>query len=311
MNKEALIFPGQGSQRPGMGSELLREDNPDSIRQAAERVYEEGSDTLGYDFIDICNPTSEEDKRLFTTRFAQPALFTTEIAYLRVLELMGRKPEVVAGHSAGEYAALVAAGSLEFGPGIVLINERGKAMEEAGRQNPGQMIVVLGLGLEKVREICEVLGVEVAVINEEKQIVIAGRFADIEAAKDYIKSQGGRGRHLENISIASHCSLMEPAKRQMELLILNAPITNPQIPFIQNVTGNLAGDSLDVKLGLISQLVKPVNWVGTIRRMVEEEDVAGFVEVGPGKVLTGMNVRNAPGAPSVTAESVIFPSSES
>ncbi|MBI2025990.1 MAG: ACP S-malonyltransferase [Candidatus Levybacteria bacterium] len=252
----------------------------------------------------MCTQATME--HLSKTRFTQPALFATSIAYLRILDTMGLRPAVVAGHSVGEYAALVAAGALAFRPGLELVAERGKAMEYAGKKNPGRMVAVLGLDVKQVQRVRDESGVEIANYNGPHQTVIGGSSKAIEAAIKQVRIRGGKAVMLP-VEIASHTSLMHLAKRIMRPLIEQVPIDPPKIAFIQNWTGDYARSVDKITMGLIYQLTSPVQWDHSIRTMIRDADGAiRITEVGPKEVLTSMNRRVHKDVSSQSAEEVIF-----
>ncbi|OGM20716.1 [acyl-carrier-protein] S-malonyltransferase [Candidatus Woesebacteria bacterium RIFCSPHIGHO2_01_FULL_38_9] len=285
----AFVFPGQGSQKVGMSMPLLEHKNSD-ISGIAGLTYEEADDILQMKLKALCTEGPEEI--LNETRFTQPALLVTSIAALRILNSRGFKAEFVAGHSLGEYSALVAAEALSFEQALKLVKARGEFMTEAGRQNSGSMAALMDLSLDEVRSICEKTGAEVANINTENQIVIAGKSDTITYAISEAKSRKGRAREL-NVSIAGHSSLMEPARQNLEIFLQKEVVNDPNLKFVQNSTGNYAETGEQVRRGLVDQMTGTVHWLETIRLM-NRDGVGEFIEVGPGEILSNIIKRILP-----------------
>lgn len=283
----AFVFPGQGTQRAGMAEGLLFNRNQD-ISTLARRIYEEANDILQVNLTSLClnGPDEELDKPEITL----PAILVTSIAALRALSYYDLKPDVVAGHSLGEFSALVAAEALSFEQAVRLVNARGKFMEAAGQINLGGMAAVLGLELPEVEEICRESGAEIANINSDTQIVISGKNDSISYV---VEKLGNRKVKRLRVRIASHSSLMEPARQKMELLLQQESIANPKLPFVQNVTGNYARTIDQVKRGLIDQLTGRVLWLDSIKLMYND-GVEEYIEVGAGDVLTRLIRRIVP-----------------
>lgn len=281
MTKEvpvAFLFPGQGSQKIGMGQKMF------DAHPAARLTYEEADDVLARKISDICfnGPKDVLDSTINT----QPAILVTSIAALRVLKKMGKVPGQVAGHSLGEYSALVAAEALSFAQALKLVQERGRFMEDAGKINPGKMAAVIGLTLDEVKDICRQAGAEIANINTELQIVISGKEDTVKYASELAVSSKGRVIGL-NISIASHSSLMEPARQNMEMLLQSVPIQNPKIPFIANVTGNYVSTGDEIRRCLVDQITGSVLWLDSIRTLTKN-GIQTFIDVGPGEIMAGL-----------------------
>lgn len=285
----AFVFPGQGTQRAGMSEFLFRNQNPD-VSKLVRRVYEEAGDILQTNLGSLC--LSGPDEELDKPEITQPAILVTSIAALRALGYYDLKPDVVAGHSLGEFSSLVAAEALSFAQAVRLVNARGKFMESAGKINPGGMVAVLGLELPEVEEICEESGAEIANINSDTQIVISGRNDSISYIVDKL---GDRKARRLRVSIASHSSLMEPARQNMELLLQRESIADPAVSFIQNITGDYALTGEQVRRGLVDQLTGRVLWLDSVRRM-QMDGVGEYIEVGPGDVLTKIIKRIDPSA---------------
>lgn len=281
MNKEmAFVFPGQGSQKVGMGRNLYNNF------QTARRTFEEAEDVLHKNLLTLCFNGPETS--LNDTRNTQPAILAVSIAALRVLGEQERNPDQVAGHSLGEYSALVAVRALNFPDALRLVSARAEYMADAGQAKPGKMAAILGLSFEDVKKICQETGAEIANINTETQIVIAGNSNVVEKAVEIAKKKGKA--IVLNVSIASHSSLMEDARQKLADYLQSVPIQDPQITFVANVSGTYVFHAEEVRSGLVDQITGSVLWLDTIRTMIENR-VDTFVEVGPGKVLSGI-IRN-------------------
>lgn len=286
--KTAYLFPGQGSQKIGMAKNLVDYKIPDLAR-VARLTFQEAEDTLSKKILDVClNGPSEI---LNDTTFTQPALVVASTAALRMLEAEGKRPDVVAGHSLGEYSALVAAEALSFEQALRLVEKRGEYMAEAGEKNPGKMAAILRLPLSAVKEICKQSGAEVANINSEEQIVIAGSPESITYASDLVVDAKGKVVTL-NVSIGSHSSLMKPAEEKLRILLEQVNIGDPSVPVISNVTGKYVYKAGEVRRYLVDQLTQPVKWLDTIQ-LLSEDKCTYYVEVGPGEVLNNLVKRIA------------------
>ncbi len=281
--QQAFIFPGQGSQKVGMGEGLLKHPYPD-LAQIAQRTYEEAQDVLEMDFAEICQ--NDPENQLDSTRITQPALLVTSIAAFRMLNHLDYKPDVVAGHSMGEYSAVVAAEALSFEQALRLVKARGEFMEEAGEINPGKMAAILRLPVEQVAQICEESGAQLANINSEQQIVISGSNETVTYASRLAADKKGKVIGL-NVSIAAHSSLMEPAQQQMEMLLSTLDVADPTVPFVANVHGNYMHTADEVRRGLVNQMTGSVLWLDSVKRMIGD-GVGSFIEVGPGEVLSNI-----------------------
>lgn len=299
MTKEAFLFPGQGTQSKNMAVNLLEHKNS-NIRLIAERTFEESAGITGINLIDIFKNGQENDLNI--PGITEPAVFTTSMAAYRTLLYLEHKPDIVAGHSLGEFAALVAARALTFSQAVSLVKARGEYMDEAGKQNPGGMVAILGLPLERVEEICLQTGAEVANINSSDQIVVAG--AD-KSISDVLAQVSSPAKAIKlRVSIASHCSLMEPAREKMEKLLDQELILMPHIPFFQNVTGDMELSSNGIRNGLVNQIASRVLWKKTIENMVGY-GAERFIDVGPRQVMAGLARKNAPEAKILTLQDIL------
>lgn len=277
--KRAFVFPGQGSQKVGMANVLTGSNIPEVV-QAAKQTFGQAREILKRDVLNL----SEEE--LNQTENTQPAILATSIAAWRGLSRLNINPAIVAGHSLGEISALIAAGSISFEDGLNLAAKRGKIMEDVGRKNPGSMMAIIGLPIQVINLISKETGVEIANINSPNQTVISGKKDAIEEAGKLARTQGGRPIKL-NVSIASHSSLMEPAKKEIKQALKNVKIYEPLVPFVQNVTGDFVWEPNKIRTGLIDQLTSTVQLVKAIELM-GREGVKQFIEVGPKNVLTGL-----------------------
>lgn len=277
-----FLFPGQGAQAVGMVGDI------GAVEDAVSRRFEEASDVLGFDLGDVVRNGPAD--RLNQTEVTQPALLTAGVALLDVWRgRAGAEPEVVAGHSLGEYSALVAADSLDFRSAVLLVHERGKLMQGAAPPGQGAMAAILGLDDEVVEECCrEVDGtVTPANYNSSGQVVIAGAADAVAAAVDACKARGARRAVPLDVSVPSHCALMAPASEPLADLLSDAQIRDPRIPVVQNYSAAAATDGATIRDNLLRQLVSPVRWsesVGTMAR----SGTGVFVECGPGSVLAGL-----------------------
>lgn len=283
----AFVFPGQGSQQVGMLQELT------TNYAIARQTFDEASTILGYDMLALATQGPEE--KLNQTEYTQPALLTAGVAVYRVLQqLDNTKPAMMAGHSLGEYTALVCAGSLSFSDAVALVAERGRLMQAAVPQGTGAMAAIIGLEPAQIEAVCREAAqgeiVEPANINAVGQIVISGHKTAVERAVDIAKSTGAKIAKLIPVSVPSHCALMRPAAERFAAQLKAIDIKIPTTKLIHNadVTSHMQAD--DIRHILAAQLYSPVRWVETIQ-LFAKQGITRILELGPGKVLVGLNKR--------------------
>ena len=283
MSKLALVFPGQGSQQVGMGKAIAEE------RPEARQVFEEADGALGFPLSRLCFEGPEEELQL--TENTQPAILTTSVALYRALASQGVEPDFVAGHSLGEYSALVAAGALRLEDAVVLVRNRGRYMQEAVPVGEGAMAAILGLGLAEVQEVCSQASdgevVEPANLNAPGQTVVAGHAAAVQRASVAAKERGAKRVIPLSVSAPFHCRLMRPAQHRLERDLANVTVSDLRVPLVSNVDAAWVRTGAEAVDALIRQVASPVRWEESVRRLVDE-GVDQFVEVGPGKVLSGL-----------------------
>jgi [acyl-carrier-protein] S-malonyltransferase len=283
MSKTAFLFPGQGSQAPGMGRELA------GRFPAARAVFERADAALGFPLSRLCFEGPEEDLKL--TENTQPAILTCSIATLAVLREKGVHADYVAGHSLGEYSALVAAGALEFEDALRLVRRRGRYMQEATPPGLGAMAALLGLPNGSLHRICADAAqgevVSPANLNSPGQVVIAGHRTAVERAVALAQAAGAKRAVMLAVSAPFHCALMEPAQQRLAADLAAAALRDLRVPLINNFAAQEVRTAAEARQGLIDQVPHPVQWEQSIRRLAAL-GVAHFIEVGPGRVLSGL-----------------------
>ena len=285
--KTAFIFPGQGSQQVGMGKELA-ESHP-----VARQVFEEADQILGIRLSSLCFEGPDEE--LMLTVNTQPAMLTSSIAALRALEAKGARADFVAGHSLGEYTALVASGSLKFNDALRAVRKRGLYMQEAVPPGEGAMAALIGIDIEMVRSICAEASSRgvcaPANINSPIQTVIAGHRPAVECAVELAKAKGAKRAVMLPVSAPFHCELMKPAAERLAAVFEEIGFSDLSVPLVTNVDAKLITCGAGARDALLRQVAAPVRWSESIRLLLEE-GVTRFIEVGPGKVLSGLMRQN-------------------
>lgn len=283
---KAYVFPGQGSQFVGMGKDLYESS------EIAKQLFEQANDILGFRITDIMFSGADED--LKQTKVTQPAIFLHSVILAKTTPDF--KPEMVAGHSLGEFSALVANGVLTFEDGLKLVSKRALAMQAACEISTSTMAAVLGLADEKVEEICTgIAGVVPANYNCPGQLVISGATDAVNTACEAMKAAGAKRALILPVSGGFHSPMMEPARKELEQAILNTPFSSPICPVYQNVTAKAENDVETIKHNLVVQLTAPVKWTQSVQQMVKD-GASQFIECGPGKVLQGLVKKIEPSA---------------
>lgn len=291
MHKICFVFPGQGSQAVGMAKDFY-----EHFKEAKE-VFEQASDAIGYDVAKMCfeGPKEELDK----THITQPCLLTAEIAIQTVLQAKGLKPTAVAGHSLGEYSALVVAKSLSFKDAVKITQLRGKIMQNAVPEGKGLMAAILGLARDVLDDICKNVQsgyVACANYNCPGQIVISGQTEAVKEACETAKAKGAKRAIPLSVSVPSHCALMQDAGRLFEAELAKFEISDAEIAFVNNADAQFISTASDIRASLIRQLSQSVLWEDCVKA-IANMPVDCFIEVGPGKVLTGLIQRILPQMP--------------
>jgi [acyl-carrier-protein] S-malonyltransferase len=285
MNRIAFLFPGQNSQYAGMGRDLAEKFS------VARRTFAEADDALGFSISRLCFEGPEEQLKL--TEFQQPAICTVSVAALRVLAERGVTPQLTAGHSLGEYAANVAAGSLAFTDAVRTVRERGRFMQEAVPAGQGAMAAVLGLASEAAAEACLAAAAETQAIvspanfNSPEQTVISGEAPAVERAAALCRERGAKRVVMLQVSAPFHCALMQPAQDRLAELLRGLTFAPPRVPVAVNVDAALVEEPEKLRDALIRQVTGAVRWLESIRLLIAGGPTR-FVEVGPGKVLSGL-----------------------
>ncbi len=283
LRDRAFVFPGQGAQSVGMGKDLYEQFS------SARELFDRADDILGFKLSRLCFEGPEDE--LQQTRNAQPAIAVTSLALLKVATEVSpgllKAPAFVAGHSLGEYSALVAAGALPFDEAIRLLRIRGDLMQKAGDNNPGTMGAILGLDISDCEDVCREAGAEVCNINAPGQIVIGGRREEVVRALDYAKARGAAKVIPLSVSGAFHSSLMRPAADGMVQPVAMAAISDSLLPIIANCTATPVTKELAIRHELVDQVCRPVQWSNTVD-FLASQGVDTFIEFGPGRVLSAI-----------------------
>jgi [acyl-carrier-protein] S-malonyltransferase len=293
----AFVFPGQGSQAVGMG-QAFHEASP-----AARAVFEQADTALGFALTRVMFEGPESE--LMLTANTQPAVLTASVAAAAACAERGLVPGIVAGHSLGEYSALVVAGALALGDAVRVVRKRGEFMQQAVPVGTGAMAAVMGLALDAVETVCREAAqgdvVDVANVNSSAQIVIAGHKAAVERAVKLAAERGGKKSVLLPVSAPFHCALMKPAADRLAAELARVVVADPKIPVVRNVDAGVTRSARDVVPFLLSQVASPVRWTDCVQRLAAEGADA-FVEVGPGRVLTALTKRLVDGATAFAVE---------
>jgi [acyl-carrier-protein] S-malonyltransferase len=285
MKNVAYVFPGQGSQSKGMLAELAQ------TYPSVLDTFAEASEVLGYDLWDVVQ--NDEEGTLNQTQVTQPALLTASVAIFRVLQEHKDMPAFMAGHSLGEYSALVCAGVIEFKDAVSLVQSRGMYMQSAVPEGEGAMFAIIGLDDDKIEAICTEVENETGEVvspvnyNSPGQVVIAGNTNAAKIAGDRCKEAGAKRALPLAVSAPSHCALMKPAADKLASVLTDISFSSPESKIVNNVDVAVETDSAAIQDALVRQLYRPVQWTNSVEALVEQ-GVTEFIEVGPGKVLSGL-----------------------
>jgi [acyl-carrier-protein] S-malonyltransferase len=293
----AFLFPGQGSQAVGMGKGFC------AASAAAKAVFEEADEALGFNLTRLMFEGPEAELAL--TANTQPAVLTASVAAAAACAERGLAPALAAGHSLGEYSALVVARALRFADAVRIVRKRGELMQDAVPVGIGAMAAIIGLDLVEVEAVCteaaqgEVVGI--ANVNSAQQVVVAGHRAAVERAVVLAGARGGRKSVMLPVSAPFHCALMAPAAERLARELGGVAVADPTIPVVRNVDAGVTRSAAEVKPFLLKQVASPVRWTDCVRRLAAE-GASTFVEVGPGRVLTGLLKRVVDGARGLSVE---------
>lgn len=288
MSVFAYIFPGQGSQKVGMGSDLVENF------KIAREVFDTADSSLGRSISELCFEGPEEE--LKQTENTQLAILTCSVAILKILTFSGINPEIVAGHSLGEYTALVASGVIDLSDALRLVSARAQFMAEAGEEQDGTMAAILGMEINQLQQYCDSVDgiVKIANYNCPGQLVISGEVVAVKQVVDLASEEiGSRRCRLLPVSGAFHSPLMESAQAKFEVVLDTITLNHPKIDIVMNVTGELAKKPEDIRSLLFQQITEPVHWEKTLHT-IATSGIDNYIEVGPGKVLSGLVKRTYP-----------------